>query len=147
MDTYKFGCMRINDGESLTDYVARLRPIAGLLGIKECDANIVTKLINDPSIAVLANGRVLDKLLKPTVSLQALLEWSNSEDMKSALKTQTIVSTTCLNQFENLSQLQNGSYRERHGSNSSQKSFNSSISNSSRDFNRQRDSTKLFYFN
>ncbi len=98
MDVFRFSCMRLNPGELLVDYVARLRPLASLTNTNS-DKAIIEKLIQDPSVADLLNGRLLDKLLKPQITLRAIVDWSTTEELKSTLKNQTATNTTCLNQL------------------------------------------------
>jgi hypothetical protein len=96
IDQYRLACMRIDENESLQDYIARLRPMASVINKTDSDKVIIGKLINDPSVTELQHGKVLDKLLKPSVTLKSLIEWSNAEGMKNTLKTSSIVNNTCL---------------------------------------------------
>jgi hypothetical protein len=120
IDQYRLACMRIEESESLQDYIARLRPMASVINKVDSDKVIINKLINDPSVTELQHGKVLDKLLKPSVTLKSLIEWSNAEGMKNTLKTNSIINSTCLiNRLE----VPKPSYRDdrsRSNSNSSQ---------------------------
>ncbi len=121
MDAYRFSCLRLEAGESLSDYVARLRPLALVIDDKNSDNEIIKKLIQDPSIAEMANGQVLNKLLKPMNGLRAIIDWATTEDLKLTLKTNTIVSSTCLNQLlvpERRNSTRHSSASSRNSSNS-----------------------------
>jgi hypothetical protein len=71
MDMYRLTSMRIQPGETLTSYVGKIRPLANLVNPLNADKTIIEKLISDPSISEMDNGKVLDKLLKPNVTSSA----------------------------------------------------------------------------
>ncbi len=130
LDVYRLACMRINDGETLQDYVARLRPMATVIDKHQSDKVILNKLISDTSIHELCGGAILNKLLKPTLDLKNIVEWSITESLKTNLKTENAAANTCLNVVNSFNKQRSNSTTSSH-SNSSNSSYKNDRRNKS----------------
>jgi hypothetical protein len=128
-----FANMRLAEDEKLSDYVERLRRVAQVIK-RATDDNIMEKLLQDPNVAKLDNGKVFEKLMTDDVTLQKLLDWQGARESCQKLRSELASKDTCLN-------LLSVPYdRSRRNSNSSQSSTRSTKSNynSSRNQNYKR---------
>jgi len=80
--TLKFSCARLQQGEALVDFVARVRPLA-VAANKLGDSDIIEKLIADPIVQ--SDEPFLDQCLKTDITIQQLLDWHSARETKQSL--------------------------------------------------------------
>jgi hypothetical protein len=94
-----FANMRLGEddkSERLSDYVERLRRVAQVLK-RATDENILEKLLADPNVAKMDNGKVFEKLMTDDITLDKLLQWQCARESCEKLRNDVASKDTCLN--------------------------------------------------
>jgi len=133
-----FNNMRLGDSdksERLSDYVERIKRIGQLIN-RASDNAVIEKLLSDPNIANLDDGKIFEKLMTSEITVDNLLEWQTARESCNKLRNDIATRDTCLNL------LQVPYDRSRRNSSSSQGSNNSQRSTTS--YNKYRNNNNYY---
>lgn len=114
--------------EKLSDYVERIRIVAQLLK-RAKDNDIIEKLLSDPVVSKLDDGKVFEKLMQDDMTVDKLLDWYSARESIIKIRSDMAARDTCLNLLKvpyvksrNNSQSSNSSYKSTN-SNGSYKNY------------------------